>query len=115
MKGCTLSFRPNISAYYIGAVEPTGSSSATSRQRDFICSQPEDRGMTKCHEVPPFYTDEWGEPCNQTFNSAETCMNWNQFYTECLPVGDNPYQGAISFDNIGYAWVAIFQVRRLNV
>lgn len=38
------------------------------------------------------------------------CINWNQYYTSCRPAGSNPFQGAISFDNIGLAWVAIFQV-----
>jgi hypothetical protein len=38
------------------------------------------------------------------------CINWNQYYTTCRPAGSNPFHGAISFDNIGLAWVAIFQV-----
>lgn len=40
------------------------------------------------------------------------CINWNQYYTECTPGEHNPFSGAISFDNIGLAWVAIFLVRR---
>lgn len=38
------------------------------------------------------------------------CVNWNQYYSSCRTVGNNPFLGAISFDNIGLAWVAIFQV-----
>ena len=39
-----------------------------------------------------------------------SCVNWNQYYTECKSQGNNPFQGTISFDNIGLAWVAIFLV-----
>jgi voltage-dependent calcium channel T type alpha-1G len=38
------------------------------------------------------------------------CVNWNQYYTNCTQLGNNPFQGTISFDNIGLAWVAIFLV-----
>ena len=34
-----------------------------------------------------------------------------QFYTTCKIGPSNPFQGAVSFDNIGLAWVAIFVVR----
>lgn len=39
-----------------------------------------------------------------------SCINWNQYYTNCRAGEKNPFQGAISFDNIGLAWVAIFLV-----
>ena len=41
------------------------------------------------------------------------CINWNQYYTECTPGEYNPFSGAISFDNIGLAWVAIFLVSNI--
>lgn len=41
-------------------------------------------------------------------------MNWNQYYTNCTQLGGNPFQGTISFDNIGMAWVAIFLVISLE-
>lgn len=47
---------------------------------------------------------------NATFISNDTCVNWNYYYTECRGHGNNPFQGTISFDNIGLAWVAIFLV-----
>jgi hypothetical protein len=47
---------------------------------------------------------------NVTFISNDTCVNWNYYYTECKGQGNNPFQGTISFDNIGLAWVAIFLV-----
>ena len=37
-------------------------------------------------------------------------MNWHAYYTACRASDHNPFHGAISFDNIGLAWVAIFQV-----
>ena len=33
-----------------------------------------------------------------------------QYYTKCTTGPTNPFHGAISFDNIGLAWVAIFLV-----
>ena len=54
--------------------------------------------------------------CNETgkFKVPEgyndSCINWNQYYKSCLPGDKNPFQGTISFDNIGMAWVAIFLV-----
>ena len=39
------------------------------------------------------------------------CVNWNQYYRFCNVSDRNPYSGSISFDNIGLAWVVIFQVR----
>lgn len=50
---------------------------------------------------------DFNEPTNTS------CVNWNQYYTTCKPSGENPFQGTISFDNIGMAWVAIFLVSTL--
>lgn len=46
------------------------------------------------------------------YNSTDntTCVNWNKYYTNCSAGEANPFKGAINFDNIGYAWIAIFQV-----
>lgn len=44
---------------------------------------------------------------------GKECINWNQYYTECKDGPENPFKGAISFDNIGYAWIAIFQAKFL--
>ena len=44
----------------------------------------------------------------------ERCVNWNQYYTKCTTGPTNPFNGAISFDNIGLAWVAIFLVISLE-
>ncbi|CAK9820055.1 Voltage-dependent T-type calcium channel subunit alpha-1G [Anthophora plagiata] len=51
---------------------------------------------------------------NATFITNDTCVNWNYYYTECKGQGNNPFQGTISFDNIGLAWVAIFLVISLE-
>jgi len=83
---------------------------------DYICAQPGEMGMRKCENLPQ-YTVE-GIKCNDTAkpfqNNTPTntsCVNWNQYYTVCAAGEKNPFQGSISFDNIGLAWVAIFQVR----
>lgn len=72
-------------------------------------------GMNNCSELP-LYTYE-GIKCNASAKmytnntpTEDSCVNWNQYYTSCLPGDKNPFKGAISFDNIGLAWVAIFQV-----
>uniref|UniRef100_A0A3Q3IQH9 Ion transport domain-containing protein n=1 Tax=Monopterus albus TaxID=43700 RepID=A0A3Q3IQH9_MONAL len=43
-----------------------------------------------------------------------SCVNWYQYYNECRAGEINPHKGAINFDNIGYAWIAIFQVITLE-
>ncbi|XP_046400704.1 voltage-dependent T-type calcium channel subunit alpha-1I [Ischnura elegans] len=110
------------------------------QDRDYICSRPDDNGMHTCSDLPP--TKENGETCNGSAipnvpghsasgsagsssaagggggsaggSNVTTCINWNQYYSECKPQGNNPFQGAISFDNIGLAWVAIFLVISLE-
>ena len=80
--------------------------------------------MTKCDDLPAYVYD--GRRCNLSADDVQLswngswtstppdvgCVNWNQYYSSCRPVGNNPFLGAISFDNIGLAWVAIFQVRK---
>ncbi|XP_059472084.1 voltage-dependent T-type calcium channel subunit alpha-1H isoform X6 [Neocloeon triangulifer] len=89
------------------------------QDRDYICSKPEDNGMHLCSNLPPYRHN--GIECNGTalpfsnnFPTNSNCVNWNQYYTECKSQGNNPFQGAISFDNIGLAWVAIFLVISLE-
>ncbi|XP_053709070.1 voltage-dependent T-type calcium channel subunit alpha-1H-like, partial [Synchiropus splendidus] len=43
-----------------------------------------------------------------------SCVNWYQYYNQCRASEVNPHKGAINFDNIGYAWIAIFQVITLE-
>lgn len=47
---------------------------------------------------------------NGSASAVGLCVNWNQYYTRCHTGHTNPHKGAISFDNIGYAWIVIFQV-----
>lgn len=54
------------------------------------------------------------EPFSYNFPTNSSCVNWNQYYTNCTQLGGNPFQGTISFDNIGMAWVAIFLVISLE-
>lgn len=67
----------------------------------------------------------------EKFTKEQHCIDWNRLYTECKVVSDadftahrpdslrnypspNPFQGSISFDNIFYAWITIFQVISLE-
>ncbi|XP_004684408.1 PREDICTED: voltage-dependent T-type calcium channel subunit alpha-1G isoform X9 [Condylura cristata] len=86
----------------------------------FICSQPRENGMRSCRSVPTLRGEGGGgPPCvldYEAYNSSSntTCVNWNQYYTNCSAGEHNPFKGAINFDNIGYAWIAIFQVITLE-
>uniref|UniRef100_A0A8C1NUD7 Calcium channel, voltage-dependent, T type, alpha 1H subunit a n=1 Tax=Cyprinus carpio TaxID=7962 RepID=A0A8C1NUD7_CYPCA len=85
----------------------------------FICSANKENGMLRCSQVPHL---KEGVEC--TLNASppghaysgldgtgnSSCVNWNQYYNECKPGELNPHKGAVNFDNIGYAWIAIFQV-----
>ncbi|KAJ7330061.1 hypothetical protein JRQ81_016235, partial [Phrynocephalus forsythii] len=94
-------------------------------ERPFICSLSGDNGIMGCHEIPPL--KERGHECcldkddyyyytsvRQEFNVSGMCVNWNQYYSECRTGNTNPHKGAINFDNIGYAWIVIFQVITLE-
>uniref|UniRef100_A0A8C4XIB7 Voltage-dependent T-type calcium channel subunit alpha-1G n=1 Tax=Erpetoichthys calabaricus TaxID=27687 RepID=A0A8C4XIB7_ERPCA len=86
-------------------------------ENPFICSQPRENGMRYCRSIPMLRED--GVECNldyYSYNSTDntTCVNWNQYYTNCSAGDHNPFKGAINFDNIGYAWIAIFQVITLE-
>uniref|UniRef100_UPI0037E97459 voltage-dependent T-type calcium channel subunit alpha-1G isoform X3 n=1 Tax=Semicossyphus pulcher TaxID=241346 RepID=UPI0037E97459 len=87
-------------------------------ENPFICSQPRENGMRDCGSVPKLY-EEGGLQCNldmYSYNSTDntTCVNWNQYYTNCSAGFVNPFKDAINFDNICYAWIAIFQVITLE-
>ena len=95
----------------------------------FICSVGD--GMTKCTDIPAFVNNS--RVCNATIDillrsntnessssnstvvsSTTECVNWNYYYSKCRPSDNNPYRGVISFDNIGYACIAIFQIISLE-
>ncbi|XP_069066231.1 voltage-dependent T-type calcium channel subunit alpha-1H isoform X4 [Pleurodeles waltl] len=90
----------------------------------FICSTVRDNGMLRCHDVPP--KKESGLECSLSVDlenhnwyhmdvgTRNSCINWNQYYNTCKTGEVNPHKGAINFDNIGYAWIAIFQVITLE-
>ena len=68
-----------------------------------------------CGDLPMYVQNgmrcnESAAPWSNNTASNDSCVNWNQYYTDCKAGVKNPFQGAISFDNIGLAWVAIFQV-----
>ncbi|XP_058876232.1 voltage-dependent T-type calcium channel subunit alpha-1I-like, partial [Acipenser ruthenus] len=96
----------------------------------FICSLAADNGIMSCGDVPARREDgreccldkddylhllALGGPELLSNSSASLgCVNWNQYYTQCRTGDTNPHKGAINFDNIGYAWIVIFQVITLE-
>ncbi|XP_026098606.1 voltage-dependent T-type calcium channel subunit alpha-1H isoform X1 [Carassius auratus] len=89
----------------------------------FICSTNKENGMLRCSQVPPFKEGVEctlnASPLGHAYSSLDgtsnsSCVNWNQYYSECKPGELNPHKGAVNFDNIGYAWIAIFQVITLE-
>ena len=80
----------------------------------YICSLPKDHGLHTCNLPPTKYNGmeckAAPSPNSDNLPTNETCVNWNQYYTDCRASPYNPGQGAMSFDNIGLAWIAIFLV-----
>ncbi|XP_072456845.1 voltage-dependent T-type calcium channel subunit alpha-1H isoform X6 [Notamacropus eugenii] len=93
-------------------------------ENPFICSSHRDNGMQKCSHIP--IRRELRVECtlgleaysrsleNPDGGGRNSCINWNQYYNVCRSGDFNPHNGAINFDNIGYAWIAIFQVITLE-
>uniref|UniRef100_A0A3B4D3Z2 Ion transport domain-containing protein n=1 Tax=Pygocentrus nattereri TaxID=42514 RepID=A0A3B4D3Z2_PYGNA len=87
-------------------------------ERPFICSLPQDNGIMSCNDIPA--RREGGRDCCLDVEDAlhravpGLCVNWNRYYTHCRTGHSNPHKGAINFDNIGYAWIVIFQVITLE-
>ncbi|KRX79673.1 Voltage-dependent T-type calcium channel subunit alpha-1G [Trichinella sp. T6] len=88
---------------------------------EYICSLEKDNGMHSCNNLQPSTYN--GHICNLTIDqwhagnytlSNSSCINWNQYYTKCGPTSHNPFQGSVSFDNIGFAWVSIYLVISLE-
>uniref|UniRef100_A0A3Q3A0Y4 Ion transport domain-containing protein n=1 Tax=Kryptolebias marmoratus TaxID=37003 RepID=A0A3Q3A0Y4_KRYMA len=88
----------------------------------FICSTERDNGMLRCSDVPRrrvggaycFLGAEDAQSETRVTVDKPSCVNWYQYYNECRAGEINPHKGAINFDNIGYAWIAIFQVITLE-
>jgi hypothetical protein len=122
----------NLTEEFIDGSDESGSSGSSGSVNDFyqpdysdsfICSEPGTGGMTTCADIPINFNKS--QYCNSTIellfdklkknqvNSNE--MNcFNSFYTKCRRSNENPFNGAISFDNIGYAWISIFQIITLE-
>lgn len=84
-----------------------------------------ENGMLRCSDVPRRRVGrtscllDAGEALPEMglrVDEPGSCVNWYQYYNECRAGELNPHKGAINFDNIGYAWIAIFQVNvsRIN-
>lgn len=112
----SFSFSYNVSDFYVPSFDDP----------DFVCALPSVPGMQKCtSEFISPYENEMGLQCSLTLeeyvnksrlsNNSNECVDWNQYYTQCKQEGDNPAWGAIGFDNIFIAWVAIFQVKLVRI
>ncbi|CAF1448046.1 unnamed protein product, partial [Didymodactylos carnosus] len=83
----------------------------------FLCSNIKSKGMTKCSDIPKLTQNNM--TCTARFNFtvyslSDQCVNWNQYYRLCKPSDTNPYNGGISFDNVLYAFITIFQIVSLE-
>ncbi|XP_075948050.1 voltage-dependent T-type calcium channel subunit alpha-1H-like [Anarhichas minor] len=115
--GEDVKMRYNIS-FLSGYYRPDGT-----EDHPFICSMERENGMLRCTDVPRrrvsgtscFLGAEEAPPeMGLNVDEQVSCVNWYQYYNECRAGEVNPHKGAINFDNIGYAWIAIFQVITLE-
>uniref|UniRef100_A0A8C3VF66 Calcium voltage-gated channel subunit alpha1 H n=1 Tax=Catharus ustulatus TaxID=91951 RepID=A0A8C3VF66_CATUS len=92
-------------------------------ENPFICSSHRENGMQRCSNIPSrkesrlectLSMDSYSPSLGGPEPSRNSCINWNQYYNVCMAGELNPHNGAINFDNIGYAWIAIFQVITLE-
>ena len=77
-----------------------------------MCSLPGNNGLSKCDKSHFDHQDFENPKGNHSFDSLpkNSSSYWCKYYTTCRDSGENIYWGSISFDNIGIATVAIFQV-----
>ncbi|XP_059185313.1 voltage-dependent T-type calcium channel subunit alpha-1I-like [Centropristis striata] len=115
--GEDVKMRYNIS-FLSGYYRPDGTD-----DHPFICSMERENGMLRCTDVPRrrvggtycFLGAEEARPdIGLAVDDQVSCVNWYQYYNQCRAGEVNPHKGAINFDNIGYAWIAIFQVITLE-
>ncbi|CAJ1052610.1 voltage-dependent T-type calcium channel subunit alpha-1H-like [Xyrichtys novacula] len=115
--GEEIKMRYNIS-FLSGYYRPDGGD-----DHPFICSTQRENGMLRCSDVPHrrvagnsclLSAEEAFPEIRPTVEQPVSCVNWYQYYNECRAGEVNPHKGAINFDNIGYAWIAIFQVITLE-
>ena len=110
-------FRTPLQKYYIPPDEDEWGIICPSKD---TASNPE---LTCLGRIKSLDTPYYSIPssCNTTFGPASNfslviaqnlthCIDWNQFYSSCEDFGINPNSDAISFDNSGVAFIAIFQV-----
>ncbi|XP_049427418.1 voltage-dependent T-type calcium channel subunit alpha-1I-like [Epinephelus fuscoguttatus] len=115
--GEDVKMRYNIS-FLSGYYRPDGTD-----EHPFICSMERENGMLRCSDVPRrrvgrtscfLGADDARPQIELRADEPVPCVNWYQYYNECRAGEINPHKGAINFDNIGYAWIAIFQVITLE-
>uniref|UniRef100_A0A7N8X9R4 Voltage-dependent T-type calcium channel subunit alpha-1G-like n=1 Tax=Mastacembelus armatus TaxID=205130 RepID=A0A7N8X9R4_9TELE len=115
---CTLPLSFRLFFLHLGYYRPDGTD-----DHPFICSTERENGMLRCSDVPRrrigktycfLGADEARPEMGLRVDEPVSCVNWYQYYNQCRAGEINPHKGAINFDNIGYAWIAIFQVITLE-
>uniref|UniRef100_A0AAQ4REY1 Ion transport domain-containing protein n=1 Tax=Gasterosteus aculeatus aculeatus TaxID=481459 RepID=A0AAQ4REY1_GASAC len=108
----TAMYNVSLSPYYVNKY---------GELQTFLCS-PEGTSGRHCGEVPPNRENHQicslAPPAPSVFGltgaGTNACVNWNVLYNVCRAGAQNPNSGATNFDNIGYAWISIFQVVTLE-
>nr|XP_054587331.1 voltage-dependent T-type calcium channel subunit alpha-1G-like [Nothobranchius furzeri] len=116
--GLDLALKLNMSEYY---------QSSPDEFSEFLCS-PNPDGIRQCKDIPPLRQN--GQTCmlappsanwssallanSSALTNSTACINWNVLYNACLPLGPNPGFGGISFDNVGYGMLTVYQVTTLE-
>ena len=81
---------------------------------DFVCSLPSYAGTKRCSDMPSRSSCWPSGPISGNFCQAEhhrlANSSFNNSYFKCSQDGPNPFFQTVSFDNIGFAWMVIFQV-----
>uniref|UniRef100_A0A1A8KV82 Calcium channel, voltage-dependent, T type, alpha 1H subunit n=2 Tax=Nothobranchius kuhntae TaxID=321403 RepID=A0A1A8KV82_NOTKU len=116
--GLDLALKLNMSEYY---------QSSPDEFSEFLCS-PNLDGTRQCKDIPSLRQN--GQTCmlappsanwssallanSSALTNSTACINWNVLYNTCLPLGPNPGFGGISFDNVGYGMLTMYQVTTLQ-
>lgn len=105
----------NRSARGAGDAQSTNKHLTRRQLNDLEASQPEGRGPTvETNANSDSFTRRIKSRKLIDKSAKVECINWNKYYTECRAGDSNPFQGTISFDNVGMAWTAIFLVISLE-
>ncbi len=80
---------------------------------DFLCSLPSDAGTKRCSDIKPKENSTCiflNHTTSDKYCGFDKFVPYSGEYYQCLQDGPNPFHTTVSFDNIGSAWMVIFQV-----